>query len=87
MEFRLKGEVPAEKHNIFIFIGLRCDKDSLPSDEKFKKKKKIRGYALSYLLWYMVILQFQAHILCLLCYEKATRFIRCSLLCLLLKTS
>lgn len=38
MEFRLKGEVPAEKRNIFIFIGLRCDKDSLPSDEKLKKK-------------------------------------------------
>lgn len=40
MEFRLKGEVPAEKRNIFIFIGLRCDKDSLPSDEKLKKKTK-----------------------------------------------
>lgn len=39
MEFRLKGEVPAEKRDIFIFIGLCGDKDSLPS-EKFKRKQK-----------------------------------------------
>lgn len=34
--------MPAEKRNVFIFRRPGCDKDSLLSDEKLKKKKNWR---------------------------------------------